>query len=63
LRSHARASGWRHGWMFVAAARRQEGVRPVEYGNSKNAIPNFSPANPLIFPNRAKKIFAEIWSA
>jgi hypothetical protein len=35
----------------------------LEYGNSKNAIPNYFARKPLIFPDRAKKIFAEIWSA
>jgi hypothetical protein len=28
----------------------------------KTGFPNFFACKPLIFPNRAKKIFAEIWS-
>jgi hypothetical protein len=28
----------------------------LEYGNSKNAIPNYFARKPLIFPDRAKKM-------
>jgi hypothetical protein len=56
-----RPDPWADG--FVVAPHHDGARAGVNMEIPNTGFPNFFASKPLIFPNRAKKIFAEIWSA